>query len=96
VQRVPAMVRETIEQQPLTRFDRSHFMLFAESGLRVETVYWVLDPDYNKYADIQHTINVELMRRLTAENIEFALPSRTVYVRSPEQGLAAVAAGAPS
>jgi small-conductance mechanosensitive channel len=94
MQRVPAVIRETIEKQPLTRFDRSHFLAFAESGLRVETVYWVLDPDFNKYADVQHAINVELMRRLAAENIDFALPSRTVYVRTPDQGLTAAAGAA--
>jgi small-conductance mechanosensitive channel len=94
VTRVPMIIREVIEQQPLTRFDRSHFLTFAESGLRVETVYWVLDADYNKYADIQHAINVELLRRFAAEDIEFAFPSRTVYVRS-DQGLTSVA-GAPA
>jgi small-conductance mechanosensitive channel len=94
VHRVPAIVRETIEKQQATRFDRSHFMLFAESGLRVETVYWVLSPDYNRYADIQHAVNVELMQRLAAEDIEFALPSRTLYVRPPGES-AIAAAGAP-
>ena len=91
VNRVPAIVREVIERQPLTRFERSHFLVFAESALRVETVFWVLDPDYNKYADIQHAINVELLRRFAAERIDFAFPSRTVFVRSPEHGLAAAA-----
>ena len=88
VSRVPTIIREVIEKQPLTRFDRSHFLSFAESALRIETVYWVLDPDYNKYADIQHGINVELLRRFAAEHIEFAFPSRTVYVRPPDQELA--------
>jgi small-conductance mechanosensitive channel len=85
VERVPTIIRETVEKQQLTRFDRSHFMAFAESALRVETVYWVLDPDYNRYADIQHAINVELMRRFAAERIDFAFPSRTLYLRPPAQ-----------
>ena len=80
--------------QSSTRFDRSHFLAFVESALRVETVYWVLDPDFNRYADIQHAINVELLRRFAAERIEFAFPSRTVYVRSPDQGLASAVASA--
>ena len=92
VARVPAIIREVIEQRPLTRFDRSHFLAFAESALRVETVYWVLDPNYNKYADIQHAINLELLRRFEAERISFAFPSRTVYVRPPDQGIASAAA----
>ena len=91
VERVPTIIRETVEKQPLTRFDRSHVLLFVDSALRVETVYWVLDPDYNKYADIQHAINVELLRRFAAERIDFALPSRTLYVRPPGQHAVTVA-----
>jgi small-conductance mechanosensitive channel len=85
VERVPTIIRETVEKQQLTRFDRSHFLLFADSALRVETVYWVLDPDYNRYADIQHAINIELLRRFAAERIDFAFPSRTLYIRPPGQ-----------
>jgi small-conductance mechanosensitive channel len=81
VDRIPTIIRETIGQHELTRFDRSHFLLFAESSLRVETVYWVLSADFNMYADLQHAINVELMRRFAAEGIEFAFPSRTLYVQ---------------
>jgi small-conductance mechanosensitive channel len=67
-------------KQPV-RFERSHFVTFAESAFRVETVYWVLDPDYTKYMDIHQAINLELLRRFRSEGIEFAFPSRTVYVR---------------
>lgn len=82
VNRIPSMIREEIERHPKTRFDRSHFMTFAESSLRVETVYWVLSSDYNAYADVQHAINVGLLRRFAAERIEFAFPSRTIYVKA--------------
>jgi small-conductance mechanosensitive channel len=81
VERLPAIIREIIEAQPLTRFDRSHFLLWMESALRIETVYYVLDPGFLKYADIQHAINVELLRRFAAERIHFAFPSRTVHVQ---------------
>ena len=86
VARLPGMIREVIERQPLTRFERSHFLTFAESALRLETVYWLLDADYTRYADTQHAINIELLRRFAAERVEFAFPSRTVIVRAPEDG----------
>src|SRR2546428_3917555 len=79
VARVPAMVRQVVESQQLTRFDRSHFLTIAETGLRVENVYFVLDPDYSKYADVQHAINLELLLRLQQEKIEFAVAARTLY-----------------
>ena len=81
VERIPGIVREVIEAQPLTRLDRCHFLTWMESALRIETVYWVLDPDFAKYADVQHAINIELLRRFAREKIEFAFPSRTVHVQ---------------
>jgi small-conductance mechanosensitive channel len=88
VERVPAMIREIVEAQAPVRFDRSHFLLFADSSLRVETVYWVLAPEYNTYADIQQRINVAILRRFNADGISFAFPTRTVHV---EGGLAPAA-----
>ena len=78
--RIPGIVREIIERQELVRFDRSHFFRFGESSLDFETVYWVTVSDYNRYMDIQQTINLELMRRLAAEGVSFAFPTRTVVL----------------
>jgi small-conductance mechanosensitive channel len=81
VERIPAMVRDVVAAHPLARLERCHFLHWMESSLRVETVYWVLDPDYVKYADIQQAINLELLRRFARERIEFAFPSRTLHVQ---------------
>jgi small-conductance mechanosensitive channel len=82
---VPAMVKEIVEAQQLTRFERSHLLTMAEPGLRVENVFYVLDPDYNKYADIQHTINLELVRRFHREQIQFGYITRTLHLQPSEQ-----------
>jgi hypothetical protein len=37
-------------------------------------VYYVLDPDYKKFMDIQQAINVEILRRFAAENSLVRLP----------------------
>ena len=81
MERIPSIIREVIEARDITRFDRSHFLSWMDSSLRVETVYYVLDPDFARYADVQHAINVELLRRFARERIEFAFPSRTVHVQ---------------
>lgn len=81
VAKVPALVRAIVESQMKTRFDRCHFLTFADSSLRFETVYYVLDRDHNVYADIQHAINLEILRRFNADGIEFAFPSRAVYLK---------------
>jgi small-conductance mechanosensitive channel len=78
--RIPGLIREVVSSQQPVRFDRSHFTQYADSALRFETVYWVLDADYTRYLDIQQTINLELLRRFNAEKIEFAFPTRTIVL----------------
>jgi small-conductance mechanosensitive channel len=82
VARIPGMLRGIIESQGHVRFDRAHFKGFGASSLDFEAVFYVLDPDYNTYMDIQQAINLEILRRFAAEGIDFAFPSRTVYVRA--------------
>ena len=80
VEMIPEMVREAIESQPLTRFDRAHFNAYGDSALSIEAVYYVLSADYGVYMDIQQAINLQVLRRFRATGIEFAFPTQTVYV----------------
>ena len=82
VRRIPGLIRGIIEAQQKTRFDRSHFMSYGEYSLDVETVYYVLSPDYNAYADIQQEVNLAIYEAFAGEQIEFALPARTSIVRN--------------
>jgi small-conductance mechanosensitive channel len=79
--RIPAMIREIVEAQTPVRFDRSHFSAYTDSALRFETVYYVLDPDYNRHMDIQQAILLAVLERFEREGIEFAFPTRTVIHR---------------
>jgi small-conductance mechanosensitive channel len=72
-----------VSSQRPVQFDRSHVASFGESFIRIENVYYVLDPDYKKFMDIQQAINVEILRRFATENVSFAFPSRTVYHEGP-------------
>lgn len=85
IERVPAIIRNIVEDQPGTRFDRSHFAKHAAASLDFETVYYVLTGDYNKYMDVQQAINVRLHRELTQLGVEFAYPTQKLYVVSQEQ-----------
>jgi small-conductance mechanosensitive channel len=78
---IPRMVREIIESIDQTRFDRAHFQKFDDSSLTFEVVYYVEDRDYNLYMDIQQKINLAICRQFEKENIEFAYPTQTLYVR---------------
>jgi small-conductance mechanosensitive channel len=85
VARAPQIVREIVTAQEPVRFDRSHFQGFLESSLQIETVYYVLVPEYNTYMDIQQRINLAILDRFRAEGISFAFPTRTVvHQNAPE------------
>ena len=80
LKKIPLMVREIIQSQAKTRFDRTHFKEYGDSSLNFEVVYYVLSPDYNVYMDIQQAINLAIFQDFAKEGIEFAYPTRTLYV----------------
>lgn len=84
LERIPAMVREAIEAQPKTRFDRAHFKEYGDSALAFEAVYYVLDREYNVYMDTQQAVNLALFRHFQAEGIDFAYPTRTIHLQPRE------------
>ncbi|BBM69098.1 mechanosensitive ion channel family protein [Rhodothermus marinus] len=80
LEKIPQIIREIIEAQEMVRFDRAHFKEFGPSSLNFEVVYWVLDPDYTLYMNIQQAINLALFERFQQEGIEFAYPTQTLFV----------------
>lgn len=62
------------------KFDRCHLSLFGESSLNYELVFWVNDPDYNIYMDLQQGILLRILEKFAAEKVEFALPARSLYI----------------
>jgi len=85
VERVPTLIREAVEAQKDTRFDRSHFQQHGISSLDFETVYYVLSAEYNKYMDIQQAINVWLHRKFAELGVRFAYPTQKLFMISEEQ-----------
>jgi small-conductance mechanosensitive channel len=80
VEQIPGMIRAAVEEQKPVRFDRSHLKGYSASSIDFETVYYVLDPGYNLYMDIQQTINLIIMRRFEDEGIRFAHPVRVMRI----------------
>jgi len=86
LEQIPTIIREAVEAQDGTRFDRAHFKGFGNFSLDFEVVYWVLSPDYNVYMDLQQAINLHIFRRFAEEGIEFAYPTQTLYLEGGEAG----------
>lgn len=80
---LPGVIRAAIEAQPGVRFDRAHFKGFGVHSLDFEAVYYVLDPGFATYMDVQQAINLQLVRALHERGIRFALPARTVQLQGP-------------
>ena len=82
---VPDWVRDIVTSQTPVRFDRAHLKSFGASTLTFEVCYYLLSPDFNTYMDVQQRINLEILRRLTAEGIPPAYPAQTLHLhRMPE------------
>jgi small-conductance mechanosensitive channel len=77
---IPGILREAINAQNNTNFDRSNFQKYGDFSLIYETVYYVMSSDYNIYMDIQEAINLYIHRRFEEEGIVFAYPTQTIYV----------------
>lgn len=80
IEAATAIVREIIDAQDRTTFDRAHFKSFGESSLEFEVVYYMEEADFNLHMDTRHAINVEILRRFAKEGISMAFPTRTVHM----------------
>jgi small-conductance mechanosensitive channel len=66
---VPVILRTIVEQQKPVMLDRAHFATLADWSYRFEVVYFVLDPNFNKYMDIQQAINLNILEELRKNEI---------------------------
>ncbi len=77
---IPKIIEDIIVKQENARFDRAHFQSFGDFSLNFEIVYYVQSNNYVLYMDIQQAVNLEIYRRFAEAGIEFAYPTRTLYV----------------
>lgn len=94
--RIPEIMREVIGAVPNLRFDRSHFARIGEHALEFETVYFVDTPDYLLFMDANQAVNFEILKRLAAEGISLAFPTRTLVVQLPADAARAISGTAPN
>ncbi len=75
LKRAVEITKDAILHTPGTRFDRVHFASYGNSNLIIEAVYFVLSADYNKYMDVQQTINFRIKEVFEKEEVGFASPT---------------------
>ena len=83
---IPEAIKAIVHDQELAIFDRAHFASYADSSLDFVVVYNLMSSDYNKYMDVQQAINLRIFKEFQQRKIEFAYPTRTLFVTpQPEQ-----------
>ncbi|MBC8207032.1 MAG: mechanosensitive ion channel family protein [Kiritimatiellales bacterium] len=85
LRKVPDIFKKQLEQFDDVHFDRAHFKAYGTYSLDFEFVYYVHTSDYNRYMDVQQAINLGLYEEFQKEGIEFAYPTRTLFVENEKQ-----------
>jgi small-conductance mechanosensitive channel len=78
LQRIPSLVEDVISPLEHVRFDRAHLQEMGDFALLYEVVYFVEQPEYDVYMDVQEAIILALQRRFNEENIELPYPTQRV------------------
>lgn len=80
LKKIKKLVAEIITKTKRTKLDRVHFKGFGDSSLDFEVVYYIDSNDYNLYMDVQEKINLEIKEKVEKMGVDFAFPSRTIYL----------------
>lgn len=77
---IPKLIEQAVTAQDQARFERAHFKSFGAYSLDFEAVFYVLQPDYNVFMNVQQAINLQLVRSFAAQGIAFAFPTQTLHL----------------
>jgi len=80
------IIKEVLSNVPEVNTDpgkppRVYFSDFNDCSLNIYMSYWVKPADYWLYHQVNEQVNLEIMKRFEAEQIEFAFPTQTLYVK---------------
>lgn len=80
LEKIPGMIKEIMEDLEGITLDRAHLAGFGDFSINFEVAYFIESPEYMLYMDLQQAINLEIYRRFSQQNIEFAYPTQTVIL----------------
>ena len=76
---IPSLIKDIVNSQEKTDFDRSNFVNFGDFSLNFETSFYVETDSYNEFLDIWEKINIEIFEKFKEKGIEFAYPTHLEY-----------------
>jgi len=77
---ITEVVKNIIDSQENVRFDRGHLKGFSPGSIDYEFVYWVKNPDFMVYMDVQQKINLAIIDEFAERNINMAYPAQKVLL----------------
>ncbi|MDD5021962.1 MAG: mechanosensitive ion channel family protein [Endomicrobiaceae bacterium] len=80
IKEIPEIIKKIISSESEILFDRAHFASYGDFALIYEVVYNVLNSDYNKYMDVQQSINFKIKEEFDKHKIDFAYPTQTLFI----------------
>jgi small-conductance mechanosensitive channel len=80
--KIPEIIRTAVFSQKSTTMGHVILKQLADSSLNFEVWYFIQQNEAVKWREIQHNVNLEIVRLLEKEGISFAYPTRTVYTKS--------------
>jgi|GEM_PF-468510 Small-conductance mechanosensitive channel len=81
VQRAVEILREIYKSHPMTQDLIISFNRFADSALNIFVIHWWKGVDSKAHFAGMQELNLTIKKRFDEEGIQFAFPSRTVYVK---------------
>ena len=81
LKRALALLQEIYKSHPLTESVLITFNQFSESALNIQVLHFSRAKTYLEYLASIEELNLTLKKRFDEERIDFAFPSRTVYLK---------------
>lgn len=82
LKRAKEIVKEILDLQTKVAKDYNiYFDQFGNSTLDLRVIYMVNEPDFAKFVVIKDSVNMQIKERFEKEQIEFAYPTHTVYMK---------------
>ncbi len=82
IARIPDIIKDIVDKHPNAKHERVHFVEFGDFSLNFEVAYHVLTSDYVLFLDTRQEINLEIIKKFRAQNIDFAYPTQTLIAGS--------------
>jgi small-conductance mechanosensitive channel len=80
ISKIPEILKEIVDRTEGARFGRAHFREFGDFSIIFELIYYINSNNYNNYMDLQHIVNMEILKAFEKEGISFAYPTQSIYL----------------